>query len=130
MPKIARIAYIVAFVVAGLTVISGLLGPIVILPAALIPLIAGIGIMRRRVWSAYGFAIYLFGQLFFVPFVLFRHGGNTTGLAGIHGGAGWKETSRTHATRPNIKISTATTSQASPTSTLQSPPWRCSRSTS
>jgi signal peptidase I len=89
MPKIARIAYIVAFVVAGLTVISGLLGPIVILPAALIPLIAGIGIMRRRVWSAYGFALYLFGQLFFVPFVLFRHGGNTTGLAGIIGAAVW-----------------------------------------
>src|ERR1017187_9501338 len=89
MPKIARIAYIVAFVVAGLTVISGLFGQIVLLPVALIPLMAGIGIRRRRVWSAYGFALYLSGQLFIVPFVLFRHGASTTGLAGIIGAAVW-----------------------------------------
>lgn len=57
---------------AGGTIISALAGQIFLLPFALIPLIAGIGIMRRRVWSAWGFALYTFAQLLPVSRVLFR----------------------------------------------------------
>ena len=71
-PRIALIACIVAFLMAGGTVVSALAGQIFLLPFALIPLIAGIGIMRRRVWSAWGFALYTFAQLLPVARVLFR----------------------------------------------------------
>src|SRR5262249_50195310 len=39
-----------------------------------IPVAAGIGILRRRVWSAYGFALYLLTQIVLVPFALIRSG--------------------------------------------------------
>jgi signal peptidase I len=85
LPKIARTAYIVAFVIAGLGVIGALMGPIVALPLALIPLVVGIGILRGRVWSAYGFALYELAQLLLVPLVLLRSGGSQklTGLIAI-----------------------------------------------
>ncbi len=67
-PKIPRIAAIVAFVLAAGFVFAAVTGPIIILPWALLPLFAGIGIMRRRVWSAYGFGLYLLAQL--LPFLL------------------------------------------------------------
>jgi len=85
--KVVKVAYIVAFVMAGLAVISALTGQIVLLPLALIPLIAGLGILRKRVWSAYGFAFYLFAQLLLVVFALLHGGGRTMGLPGIIGGA-------------------------------------------
>jgi signal peptidase I len=77
-PKIPRAASIVAFVISGLAVISALVGQIFLLPLALIPLVAGIGILRRRVWSAYGCSLYLFAQLLFMPFVLVRSHGSTS----------------------------------------------------
>ena len=70
--KAIRIAYIVAFGMAALIAAGALTGPIVLLPSALIPLIAGIGILRKRVWSAYGFALYLLAQLLLAAFLLFR----------------------------------------------------------
>jgi signal peptidase I len=70
MPVVAKIACIVGFVSGGLGIISALAGQIVLLPFALTPLIAAIGIVRRRVWSAYGFAVYLLAQLLLVPVVL------------------------------------------------------------
>lgn len=51
-----------------------LVGPIVLLPFAAIPLCSGIGILRRRVWSAYGFAAYQLAQLLVLPVFLFRPG--------------------------------------------------------
>ncbi|HXB67665.1 MAG TPA: signal peptidase I [Candidatus Acidoferrales bacterium] len=78
--KVVKAASIVAFVIAGLGVIGALMGPIMVLPLAAIPLVAGIGIMRRRVWSAYGFAFYQFAQLLLLPVALFR---STMGLPGI-----------------------------------------------
>jgi signal peptidase I len=77
MPRIARIAYIAAFVMTVLLIVSALTRQIVLLPFAFIPLIAGIGIMRKRVWSAYGFALYLFAQVLLLPLVLFRSGSST-----------------------------------------------------
>jgi signal peptidase I len=79
-PKIPRIASIVAFVMTGLVVVSALMGQMVLLAFAVIPLAAGIGILRRRVWSAYGFALYLFAQLLLMPFVLIRSGGLTASV--------------------------------------------------
>jgi signal peptidase I len=72
--KIVKVAYIVAFAMAGLGVISALTGEILLLPVAMIPLAAGIGIVRQRAWSAYGFAIYCFGQLLVLALVLLRSG--------------------------------------------------------
>jgi signal peptidase I len=72
LPKIARIASIVAFVVACLAINSALTQQIIALPFAFISLIAGIGIVRKRVWSAYGLALYLFAQLLLLALVLFR----------------------------------------------------------
>ena len=71
---VPRLAQVVAFVMAGISVFTGLTGPVVLLPLALIPLFAGIGIVRRRVWSAYGFALYLVAQLLLLPVVSFRRG--------------------------------------------------------
>ena len=51
--KLVKAAYIVAFLAAALLVVSAITDEIVLLPAAVIPLMAGIGIVRRRVWSAY-----------------------------------------------------------------------------
>lgn len=62
--KLPLIASIVAFAMTGIVVLSSVFGPIILLSIAVISLCAGIGILRKRVWSAYGFAIYLFAQLF------------------------------------------------------------------
>jgi len=72
VPKIARVAYVFAFVIAGLTVLYAVFGQVVVLPSALIPLLAGIGIMRRRVWSAYGYGLYQLAQLLLILILLSR----------------------------------------------------------
>lgn len=69
-----RIAAVIALVIAGLLSLIGALGPIAVLPVALIPLCAGIGILRCRAWSAYGLATFYFAQLFVLPWVLSRSG--------------------------------------------------------
>jgi signal peptidase I len=73
--KIPRIASIVAFVMAGLSIVSALTQQIIVLPFALILLIAGIGIVRQRVWSAYGLALYLCAQLLLIPLAISRSPG-------------------------------------------------------
>ena len=82
MPKIARAAWLVAFVTAGAIVMAALAGQISLLPFALIPLIAGIGIMRRRVWSAWGLALYTFAQLVPVSLVVVRTHTRPSGTIG------------------------------------------------
>jgi len=74
LKKLPGIAAIVAFVIAGIVVLEGLLGPIVVLPLAVVPLCAGIGILRQRVWSAYGFATFIFAQVLLLPVILLRPG--------------------------------------------------------
>ena len=56
-------------------VAGSLIGPIVYLPIALIPLAAGIGILRRRMWSAYGFALFCCMQLVLLPLIAARSQG-------------------------------------------------------
>lgn len=72
--KLPIIASVVAFVIAGIVILVGLLGPVVVLPFAIVPLSAGIGILRKRVWCAYGFATVHFGQLLLLPVILLRAG--------------------------------------------------------
>lgn len=72
-PVLARVAAIVAFILAGLLLISAI-AQITLLPFALVPLLAGIGILRRRVWSAYGFAVFEAAQLLLLLIVLLRDG--------------------------------------------------------
>jgi signal peptidase I len=80
--KIARIAWLVAFVMAAATVIAALAGQISLLPFAPIPLIAGIGIVRGRVWSAWGFALYTFAQLVPIALVVLRTHSRPPGTVG------------------------------------------------
>ena len=82
-PKLPKIACVVAFVMAALIVIGALLSSIVIAPMALVPLCAAVGIMRRRVWSAYGFGLYQFAQIPLIPVVLLRQGHSATSVPGL-----------------------------------------------
>jgi signal peptidase I len=75
--KLPRIASIVAFVIAGIIILSALFGPIIILPFAIVPFCAGVGILRKRVWSAYGFATFILAQLLVIPVILLRPGIST-----------------------------------------------------
>lgn len=72
-----RIASMIAFLLAGIVSLAAWLGPIVALPLAVVPFCAGLGILRKRVWSAYGFATYLFAQLLLLPVILLRPGYST-----------------------------------------------------
>ena len=82
LPKIAWTACVVAFVMVGAIVVSALAGQIFLLPFALIPLAAGIGIVRRRAWAAYGLSLFMCAQLFPVALVVFRSGSRPPGTIG------------------------------------------------
>jgi signal peptidase I len=76
--KISLLAAVFAFLISGLHVVSALSGgPVVLLVFALAPLAAGIEILRRRAWGAYGFALLLGGQLLLAAMVVARSGGRT-----------------------------------------------------
>jgi signal peptidase I len=76
LPRIAKVACAIAFLMAGLQFfITFWTGPVIMALPALIALAAGIGIVRRRIWSAYGFAFFLGTQLLLVPIVLSRSSG-------------------------------------------------------
>ena len=62
LPGVALVAAVVAFLLGALAVLGAVFGPIIGLPLACIPLIAGVGMLRRRVWSAYGLGVYYFAQ--------------------------------------------------------------------
>ena len=83
-----KAAYVVAFAIAGLMIEAALTRELFLLPFALIPLMAGVGIVRRRVWSAYGFALFLSAQLLLLPVVLSRSGGLQQDAWGVAGAAG------------------------------------------
>lgn len=77
MPKLARVASIIAFSIAVSVFFRALTDVVVIAPFALIPLLAGLGICRRRVWSAYGYSLYCFGQFLALLFLFWRVNTNT-----------------------------------------------------
>src|SRR5579863_6802808 len=82
LPKIAWAAGAVAFVMTGAIVMAALAGQIFLLPFGLIPMAAGIGIVRGRVWSAYGLSLFLIAQLLPVTLVVFRTAGWPPGIIG------------------------------------------------
>jgi hypothetical protein len=70
LPQAARIARVVAFVMAVLILTGALLGPSILAAAALVPLCAAISITRGRVWGAWGYAVYTLAQLVMLPMIL------------------------------------------------------------
>ena len=59
LPKLAWIAAAIALVSAAYLISTTLFAQtFVALPLAVIPLLAGVGILRRNIWSARGFALY------------------------------------------------------------------------
>lgn len=85
MPLIARLAVAVAFLLAAGSLLPAVRGQIFALPFALIPLLAGIGILRKRVWSAWGFALYTLVQLIPLAAVLSRASSTATAAPGSLG---------------------------------------------
>ena len=77
LPRVAKTACAIAFLIAGLEFLAAFwTGPVIMALLALIPLVAAVGILRRRIWSAYGFALVLGTPLLLlVPIVLLRSGG-------------------------------------------------------
>ena len=76
LPRVAKAACAIAFLMAGLEFLVALwTGPAIIVLLALISLAAAVGIMRGRVWSAYGFALFLGAQLLLAPIALLRSNG-------------------------------------------------------
>ncbi|HEX4170827.1 MAG TPA: signal peptidase I [Bryobacteraceae bacterium] len=76
--KLPNISAGVAFVLASIGLLSGLRALVLVL-FALVPLAAGIGILRRRAWSAYGFAFFELGQLALVPLTIRQGSGMPRG---------------------------------------------------
>ncbi len=67
--KLPPVSAVVAFLLAAIGLLSGL-RELMLIVFALVPLAAGIGILRKRVWSAYGFALFELGQLAVTPLIL------------------------------------------------------------
>jgi hypothetical protein len=84
---LVTIAYIVAFLGAALEVANVAQGQLLAAPFFAVLLIAGIGILRRRVWSAYGLALVLASQLLSLGIVMLRSEGTGTPSAPIIAGA-------------------------------------------
>ena len=74
LPTIPKAAVIAALVLAGFNILFAATGHILSIVFALIPLVAGIGILRRKAWSAYGFALFETTQLLLTPLLLLRSG--------------------------------------------------------
>lgn len=76
LTKLPAVAAAIAFCIAGIGLLSGL-QQIALAVFALVPAAAGIGILLKRVWSAYGFALFLTAQLVVTPLLLSRTGAVT-----------------------------------------------------
>lgn len=75
--KTVRAAYAVAFLMAAYLLLAAIsIGPLVAIYGALIAGISGFGIMRGRVWSAYGLALFISLQVTMIPLVLSRSSSN------------------------------------------------------
>jgi signal peptidase I len=78
LPKLAWLAAAIALLTAASQAFEAFANQmLIVLPLALIPLAAGIGILRRNVWSARGFALFQASQLALV-LILFARATVTT----------------------------------------------------
>jgi len=80
LPKAARGAVFVAFLIALVSGISARSGPIMLLGVCLVSLFAAFGILLRRVWSAFGFALLL--ALSILAMLFFAITGQNSGTFG------------------------------------------------
>jgi len=71
LPRLAVAAAAVAFLFAAIELISAFRQPFLLF-AGIIPLIAGVGILRKHIWSAYGFALFELVQIAITPVLLLR----------------------------------------------------------
>lgn len=71
--RLPLVAAITAFVLAAIGLLAAFQQPVLAF-FALVPLVAGIGILRKRVWSAYGFALFELAQLAAVLLISSRTG--------------------------------------------------------
>jgi len=70
LPKLAWLAAVIALLNAAYLIFAALSGQIfVALPLALIPLMAGIGMLRRNIWSARGFALFQLCEIVLILFL-------------------------------------------------------------
>ena len=72
-PKLPLIAAVTAFLLAAIGLLSAL-HQLILIVFSLVPLCAGIGIIRKQVWSAYGFALFELSQLLVLAILLLRGG--------------------------------------------------------
>jgi len=77
LPKAARGAVFVALLIALVSGISVRSGPIMLLGVCLVSLLAALGILLRRVWSAFGFALLL--ALSILAMLFFAVAGQSSG---------------------------------------------------
>lgn len=78
LPIVAVLALFIAFLMAIGILLEAARGPVIVLPLALVPLASAIGILRRRVWSAWGMAFYLGAQLVLLPLMISRARGDVS----------------------------------------------------
>lgn len=71
LPKLALVGAIVAFLLALGNLISALRQPFLLI-SAVVPVVAGVTILRKRTWGAYGLACFYLAQLLIVPLDLAR----------------------------------------------------------
>lgn len=71
LPKLAAIAVVVAFLLAIGGLASAIQQPFLIF-SAIVPVLAGVGILRRRLWCAYGFALFELAEAAVALLVLLR----------------------------------------------------------
>jgi signal peptidase I len=77
LPRIAKVSCAIAFLMAGFEFfVAFWTGTVIVTFLALISLVAGIGILRGRIWSAYGFAFFSGAQLLLAPIALLRSNGS------------------------------------------------------
>jgi len=78
--KMRIVAGVLAFLMAASGLLAAITGPVVVLVAVLVAMGAGIGILRGRAWSAYGFALLLIAQVLRVPVMMLRPWYGATGV--------------------------------------------------
>jgi signal peptidase I len=84
LPKLAWLAAAIALLNAAYLIFAALSGQVfVALPLALIPLMAGIGILRRNIWSARGFALFQLCEIVLVLFLGVRSTLTSAGRASL-----------------------------------------------
>ena len=81
LPRIARIAAIFALLFCAITLVGAITSAPMAFIVAMIPLAAGIGILRRLTWSAYGFALYLTAQVPLTAVWIIRNQSNAMSTA-------------------------------------------------